>query len=87
MQVVKAINPYDFGTDYVLINKGFDVVVPVKKYLDYLKATGKSPNTIKNYCFHLKSYFRFLEELGVEYNSVDTDTLVSFIQWRGIKDF
>jgi len=81
MQVVKAIDPHDFSTDYILINKDYDVVVSVKKYLNYLKAAGKSPNTTKNYCFHLKSYFSFLEELGIEYNSVDTDTLVSFIQW------
>lgn len=81
MQVVKAINPLDGSIDYTLINKYYDVVVPVNQYLSYLKATGKSLNTIKNYCFHLKSYFSFLEELGVEYNCVDTDTLVSFIQW------
>ncbi len=81
MQVVKAINPLDGSTDYILINKDYDVVVPVNQYLNYLKATGKSPNTTKNYCFHLKTYFSFLEELGVEYNRFDTDTLVSFIQW------
>lgn len=81
MQVVKAINPHDFSKEYILINKDLDVVVPVKKYLNYLKATAKSPNTIKNYCFHLKSFFGFLEEIGVNYNNVNTDNLVSFIQW------
>lgn len=81
MQVVKAINPSDYKVEYMLVNKDYDIVVPVRKYLSYLKATGKSPNTIKNYCFHLKSFFSFLVEFGVEYNCVDTDTLVSFIQW------
>lgn len=81
MQVVKAINSNDFSTEYILINKNYDIVLPVRKYLNYLKATGKSPNTIRSYCFHLKAYFSFLEELSLEYNCVDTDTLVSFIQW------
>ncbi len=81
MQVVKAINPNDFSAEYILINKNYDIVIPVRKYLNYLKATGKSPNTIRSYCYHLKIYFSFLEELGIEYNCVDTDTLVSFIQW------
>ena len=81
MQVVKAINPNDFSTEYILINKNHDIVIPVRKYLNYLKATGKSPNTIRSYCFHLKAFFSFLEELSLEYNTVDTDTLVSFIQW------
>lgn len=81
MQVVKAINPNDFSTEYILINKNHDIVIPVRKYLNYLKATGKSPNTIRSYCFHLKAFFSFLEELNLEHNTVDTDTLVSFIQW------
>lgn len=81
MQVVKAINPTDFSTEYILVNKDYDIVIPVRKYLNYLKATGKSPNTLRNYCFHLKAFFSFLEEVSLEHNQVDTDTLVSFIQW------
>lgn len=81
MQVVKAINPDDSSVEYMLVNKEYDIVIPVKKYLDYLKATGKSPNTARNYCFHLKAFFSFLEELGLAYNCVGTDALVSFIQW------
>jgi len=81
MQVVKAINPNDFNEEYILVDRNFNVVVPVKKYLNFLKATGKSPNTIKNYCFHLKTFFCFLEQNNLQYNNVDTDALVSFIQW------
>ncbi|MFA9399362.1 MAG: tyrosine-type recombinase/integrase [Clostridiaceae bacterium] len=81
MKVVKAINPLDKSTEYVLINKDFDIIAVVQKYLNFLKATGKSPNTVKNYCYHLKLYFSFLEEIDIMYNQVSTDNLVAFIQW------
>lgn len=81
MQVVKAINPNDYRMEYILVNQNFDIVVPVRRYLNYLFATGKSPNTIRNYCYHLKTYFSFLEELKLEYNYVSTESLVAFIQW------
>ena len=81
MQVVKSINPVDRTIEYILVNKDLDIVVIVQKYLNYLKATGKSPNTIKNYCYHLKLYFSFLEEIDKMYNQVSTDDLVAFIQW------
>ena len=81
MKVVKAINPVDRTTDYILINKELDIVVVVQKYLNFLKATAKSPNTIKNYCYHLKLYFSFLEGICKDYNQVSTDDLVGFIQW------
>lgn len=81
MRVVKAINPNDFHDDYILVNGNYDIVTPVKKYLDFLKATGKSPNTIKNYCYHLKIFFNFLKQKDLKYNNVNTDDLVTFIQW------
>ncbi len=71
MRVVKAINPNDLHNDYILVNGNYDIVTPVKKYLDFLKATGKSPNTIKNYCYHLKTFFSFLKQRNLKYNNVN----------------
>lgn len=81
MKVVKGTNPVDGTNEYILIDKDLNVVVVVQKYLNFLKATGKSPNTIKNYCYHLKLFFCFLEENHKEYNHISTDELVEFIQW------
>ncbi|MGG1442467.1 transposase [Brevibacillus laterosporus] len=48
---------------YLLIDKGGYPVILVAKYLDNI---GKAENTLKSYCYHLKLYFQFLKECGVD---------------------
>jgi integrase/recombinase XerD len=45
---------------YMLIDNDNKPVVLVIKYLKYLDNIGKSENTLKSYCYHLKLYFEFL---------------------------
>ena len=50
MKVQKVIveeKPYPL---YILLDKNFEVVEPVKRFIKYLDNTGKAPNTIKTYC-------------------------------------
>lgn len=42
----------------------------VEGFLQFLYKTGKSPNTIETYCYFLKHYYEFLEEMGMTYNDV-----------------
>lgn len=66
---------------YMLINnKGFPVI-PVVKYLKYIDARGKSYNTQKTYCYSLKLYFEYLEEINVDYKKVNINILSDFIGW------
>lgn len=81
MKVVKSRSLDDLTINYILVDKNYDIVIPVNKYLNYLNATGKSPNTSKNYCYHLKIYFEFLEIMNIEYNKIKTEILIDFIQW------
>ncbi len=57
MKVQKVIvekKPYPL---YILLDINFEVVEPVKRFIKYLDNTGKAPNTIKTYCYHLKLFY------------------------------
>ncbi|WP_034750439.1 site-specific integrase, partial [Halalkalibacter wakoensis] len=71
---------------YLLIDKDGYPVIPVAKYIKYLDNVGKAENTLKSYCYHLKLYFQFLEECGLEYQEVNLDILAQFIGWLRIPD-
>ncbi|MEI3605871.1 tyrosine-type recombinase/integrase [Pseudogracilibacillus sp. SE30717A] len=66
---------------YILIDSNGGPVVTVAKYLKYLDLIGKSTNTLKAYCYHLKLYYQFLEEIDLDYKEVDLSVLANFIGW------
>ena len=75
-------------TRYILLDNNYGVVDVVKRYLKFLDSMGKSPNTHKNYAFHLKTYFEYLVLAGMKYNEIgDTDkyaivdVLSDFVGW------
>ncbi|RTR31130.1 transposase [Robertmurraya yapensis] len=66
--------------NYILIDSNGKPVIPVVKYLKFLK-NNKAVNTLKTYCYHLKLYFEFLEQKKVDYLEVDINLLADFIGW------
>lgn len=72
---------------YLLLDNEFNVIEPVKRYLKFLDNTGKAENTLKNYAYHLKTYFEFLNEIGIEFDEIATngnnpiDILGNFASW------
>lgn len=66
---------------YMLLDNGGMPVVPVMKYLKYLDITGKSSNTLKTYCYALKQYFDYLEEVKKDYKDITIVDLAEFIGW------
>lgn len=66
---------------YMLIDDNGLPIIPVVKYLKHLDNTGKSSNTQKTYCYGLKSYFGFLEEIGKDYREVNINDLSNFVGW------
>lgn len=53
------------GIRYILLDDQFKVVDEVKRFLKYLDINGKSPNTLKNYAFHLKTYYEYMNDIGI----------------------
>lgn len=66
---------------YMLLNREGLPVIPVVKYLKYLDNTRKSSNTQKTYCYCLKLYFVFLEDIEKDYKKVNINDLSNFVGW------
>ncbi|WP_426980269.1 tyrosine-type recombinase/integrase [Bacillus pseudomycoides] len=66
---------------YVLLNEEYQLVEPVMWFIKYLDNTGKSPNTIKTYCYHLKLYYEFMEQRGITLNDINFEELANFVGW------
>ena len=57
-------------TRYILVDSSG---VPVDVVLRFLR--------FKDYCFHLKSYFEYLEFIGMSFPQIGMDELAGFIRW------
>lgn len=73
---------------YILLDNNYEVVDAVKRYLKFLDSKGKSPNTLKNYAFHLKTYFEYLDLIGMRYDEIGSsnenrivDVFSDFVGW------
>jgi len=66
---------------YILIDNSGQPVIPVIKYLKHLDNTDKSRNTIKTYCYSLKLYFEFLNEIKKDYREINISDLSNFVGW------
>lgn len=72
---------------YLLLDSEFNVIQSVKKYLKFLDNSGKEENTMKNYAYHLKTYFEYLEEIGLAFDEISSqgnnpiEILGNFASW------
>lgn len=56
-------------------------VEPVERFLGYLTAVERSPNTVKAYAHDLKDWFVFLRDRGKDWREVDLEDVASFVAW------
>ena len=66
---------------YIVIDDSGLPVMPIMQYVKFLDEHGLSPNSLKTYCFALKSYFEYLSELELNYKAVNINILNNFISW------
>ncbi|WP_192875379.1 tyrosine-type recombinase/integrase [Clostridium taeniosporum] len=66
---------------YILIDDNGEIVEPVLKFLKYRDNIGNARNTLRAYCYHLKLYFEFLNQINVNYLNIDIDQMAKFIGW------
>ena len=64
---------------YLLVDNNGLPIIPVAKYLKYIDNGEKSFNTQKTYAYSLKLYFEYLQEVGVDYRTVNI--LSDFVGW------
>jgi integrase/recombinase XerD len=56
-------------------------VEPVERYLAYLTAIGRSPNTVKAYAHDLKDYWVFLRGRGLDWRQVRLEDIGEYVAW------
>jgi site-specific recombinase XerD len=56
-------------------------VEPIERYLAYLTAIERSPNTVRSYAFDLKDYFTFLACRGLDWQRVRLEDVGEFVAW------
>lgn len=73
---------------YILLDNEFNLVENVLNYIKYLDNTGKAPNTIKTYCYHLKLFYEFLDRSKLKLRDINYEQLANFVGWlRKPSDF
>ncbi len=80
MQVVKLKVEKNKERYYVATDDG----VPIESVLKFIKFkdnTGYARNTLKQYCWHLKLYFEYLEQRNLDFQQVTIDDLAHFVKW------
>lgn len=81
MKVQKIIIDNKSYPLYILLNNRYEVVEPVMKFTKYLDNTGKSPNTVKTYCYHLKLFYVFMEQRKITLDEIQFEELANFVGW------
>lgn len=83
----------NLGDRYILIDDDFKPIKSVNEYLKFLDNIGKAPNTLKNYAYHLKTYFEYLKLKKLKYNEINDDKskgaldiLASYIAWLQVPE-
>lgn len=66
---------------YYLADEAGAPVRPVMQYLRFKDNSGYARNTLRLHCIHLKHYFTYLEEAGLEYSQATIDDLAGFLAW------
>ena len=80
MRVETVVTPNN-KTRYILLDDAGDPVEPALKYLKYKDNTGAARNTLRAYCYHLKLFFEYLEQVQLNYRDIGLDEMAEFMRW------
>jgi len=71
----------DKGTEYGVADASGHLVIPVCRFLKSLRNRGRSANTQRSYAYSLCLYFRFLDDVNLNFRDVNFSALISFLGW------
>lgn len=78
---VQEVKLDDSRKRFLLVDDNGVPIIPVAKYLKSLDNREKSFNTQKTYCYALKLYFEYLQEINLDFTKVNYNMLCDFIGW------
>ena len=81
MRVQRLVMPGSGAESWTLLGDDHVPVDPVERFLAYLSAIERSPNTVKAYAHDLKDWFVFLRGRGVDWSAVTLEDVAAFAGW------
>jgi integrase/recombinase XerD len=81
MRVQRVLMPGSGAESWTLLGEDHVPVEPVERFLAFLAAVERSPNTVKAYAHDLKDWFGFLAGRGVDWRVVTVEDVAGFVAW------
>jgi integrase/recombinase XerD len=79
--VQRVLMPGSGPESWTLLGDDGEVVAPAERYLAYLAAIERSPNTVRAYAVSLKLWFEFLAWAKVGWEDVGIEDVARFVAW------
>src|SRR5207302_10192036 len=81
IRVQKARTPGSGRPMWLVLGDDCLPIGPIDEFLTFLDVTGSSPNTIRAYAHHLKLYWEYLTNAGVDWRAATLHDVVNFVAW------
>ncbi len=81
MLVQRVVMPGGGPQSWTVLDDTGEVVEPVERYLAYLSAIERSPNTVRAYAISLKLWFDFLDSARLAWDQVGIEDVARFVAW------
>jgi integrase len=81
MLVQRVLMPAGGAESWTVLDHQGEVIEPVERYLAYLAAIERSPNTVRAYAISLKLWFEFLVAAGLAWDRVSIEDVARFVAW------
>jgi len=79
--VQRVLMPGSGRESWTLLGDGGEVVEPAERYLAYLTAIERSPNTVRAYAVSLKLWFEFLQLTATRWDQAGVEDVARFVAW------
>src|ERR1700733_15359586 len=81
MLVQRGRMPGSGQESWTLLGDDGGVIEPAERYLAYLAAIERSPNTVRAYAISLKLWFEFLGHVSVSWDEAGVEDVARFVAW------
>src|SRR5262245_9236446 len=81
MRVQRVVMPDSGRESWTVLGGDLRPIEPVERFLAYLAAIEKSPNTIKAYAHDLKDWLTYLAGRGVGWRYATLEDVAGFVAW------
>jgi integrase/recombinase XerD len=81
LRVQRVVMPGSGVESWTVLGKDLVPVEPVERFLAFLSAIERSPNTVKAYAHDLKDWFGYLGRHGLDWRAVTVEDVAGYVAW------